>query len=242
MTIAGSSLLLAFIAGLTLGAVVAWSIGRARAAAAMGRAEELRLRVQALDTETAALRERAAAVDRARVEAETRNIAAERRVEDERRFRRRSARAAHRRVQGPRRRRAVRLAARLPATRRREVQVAARRCVRQSGVAASRHPGAGRAAAAGARRLPEGSARDRRAASAQSGPGRPAVARRRRHPSGAARRDEQAGAGAARAERPRTVGRNRAPPRRRARRHVHVLRFHRAGNGATARATGCAPT
>ncbi len=86
MTIAGSSLLLAFIAGLTLGAVVAWSIGRARAAAAMGRAEELRLRVQALDTETAALRERAAAVDRARVEAETRNIAAERRVEDERRF------------------------------------------------------------------------------------------------------------------------------------------------------------
>jgi len=86
MTIAGSSLLLAFLAGLALGAVVAWSMGRARAAAALGRAEELRLRVQALDTETAALRERAAAVDRARVEAETRNIAAERRVEDERRF------------------------------------------------------------------------------------------------------------------------------------------------------------
>ena len=66
MTIAGSSLLLAFLAGLALGTVVAWSIGRARAAAALGRAEELRLRVQALDTETAALRERAAAVDRAR--------------------------------------------------------------------------------------------------------------------------------------------------------------------------------
>ena len=86
MTIAGSSLVLAFVAGLALGAVVAWAIGRAVAATATGRAEELRLRVRALDVEAVALRERVAATDRARVEAETRNVAAERRVEDERRF------------------------------------------------------------------------------------------------------------------------------------------------------------
>src|SRR5438128_965831 len=50
MTIAGSSLLLAFATGLALGAVVAWSIGRARAAAALGRAEEWRPRARARDT------------------------------------------------------------------------------------------------------------------------------------------------------------------------------------------------
>src|SRR5688500_1372236 len=86
MTIAASSLLLAFAVGVALGAVVAWSIGRALAAAAAGRADELRVRVQALDVEAVSLRERVAASDRARVEAETRNIAAEHRIEDERRF------------------------------------------------------------------------------------------------------------------------------------------------------------
>ena len=86
MTIAASSLLLAFLIGLSLGAVVAWSIGRSRSSVDAGRADELRQRVQALDADAVNLRERAAAADRARVEAETRNIAAERRVEDERRF------------------------------------------------------------------------------------------------------------------------------------------------------------
>ena len=231
MTIAASSLLLAFLAGLALGAVVAWSIGRARAAAALGRAEELRLRVQALDTETAALRERAAR----RGSRPCRGRDAQRRRRAARRgraaLRRRSARAAHRRVQGARRRRAVRLAARLPAARRREVQDAARRRVRRSRHAAPRHPGAGRPAAAGARRLPEGSARHR---------GAPAARSRRRSASSCATSpspirhcapNQQAGAGAARAERPRTLGRDRAAPRRRARRHVDVLRFHRAGDG-----------
>src|SRR5689334_12844900 len=81
-----TSLFFAFVTGLVGGAVVAWALARAHAAAAVGRADELRLRVQALDADAATLRERAAAADRARVEAETRHVAAERRVEDERRF------------------------------------------------------------------------------------------------------------------------------------------------------------
>ena len=81
-----TSLFFAFVVGLAGGALVAWALARAHAAAAVGRADELRLRVQALDADAATLRERAAAADRARVEAETRHVAAERRVEDERRF------------------------------------------------------------------------------------------------------------------------------------------------------------
>jgi len=81
-----STLTLAFVAGLALGAAVAWLVAQGRAAATAARADELRLRLQASDAETAALRDRAAAADRARVEAETRNIAAERRIDDERRF------------------------------------------------------------------------------------------------------------------------------------------------------------
>jgi len=81
-----TSLFFAFVIGLAGGALVAWALARAHAAAAVGRADELRLRVQALDADAATLRERAAAADRARVEAETRHVAAERRVEDERRF------------------------------------------------------------------------------------------------------------------------------------------------------------
>jgi DNA recombination protein RmuC len=84
--IASLSLVLVFVAGLALGAVVAWSLARVRSASALGRADELRLRVQGMETETAALRDRAAAADRARVEAETRHDDAERRLDDERRF------------------------------------------------------------------------------------------------------------------------------------------------------------
>jgi DNA recombination protein RmuC len=83
---ASPSLMLAFLAGLLIGVVVAYALARGRGDAATGRADELRVRVQALEADAGALRERAAAADRARVEAETRNVAAERRVEDERRF------------------------------------------------------------------------------------------------------------------------------------------------------------
>lgn len=80
------ALLLAGLAGLVLGAMVAWVVASPRAAAMSARADELRGRVGALERESETLRASSADADRRRVTAETRAAEALRQVDEERRL------------------------------------------------------------------------------------------------------------------------------------------------------------
>ncbi|HEY8551215.1 MAG TPA: DNA recombination protein RmuC [Vicinamibacterales bacterium] len=77
-------LLLAAAGGGVIGWTLAWALGRARAAAAVARGDELRARITALEAQEASLRTALADSEKARVAAEARAAEAARQIEEER--------------------------------------------------------------------------------------------------------------------------------------------------------------